>query len=344
MSKEYKVIGYAIDGALRDLRGEDLLKLTHLNIAFGRVIDDGIRISHMKDLDYLAEIKRMNPELNLLLSVGGWSGGGFSKAASTEKGRQTMVETAIEVLKEHRFDGIDLDWEYPCYGEAGIDSSPDDKENFTALLKSMRVGLDQFEEETGKYYLLTIAVGCDQYYIDGTEMDQVQQYLDYVQLMTYDMRGGFQTLTGHHTNLYTPTGDLFRISAEKSVALFMDAGVPREKIIVGAAFYSRMWKDVPDVNNGYLQMTERSGGYGPSFTDLHANYINQNGYQRFFDEEAKAPYLFDGSTFISYDDETSLTHKCDYVMKENLGGLMFWEYGSDKTYRLLDAIAKGFKK
>lgn len=343
MSKNYKVIGYVGDRSLADMRDEDVRKLTHINVAFGHVVNDRISTSHLKNLDSLEKLKEINPELTILLSVGGWTSGGFSEAAATEEGRKLMAESAASICRDYAFDGIDLDWEYPCYGVAGIGSSPDDKENFTYLLQGIREALDNLEKETGRYYLQTIAVGCDQYYIDGTEMDKVEKYLDYVQLMTYDMRGGFQTLTGHHTNLYASTGDIFRISVDKSAKLFMDAGVPREKIVIGAAFYSRMWKDVPNKNNGYLQMTERSGGYGPDFTDLDANYINKNGFKRFFDDEAKAPYLFDGSTFITYEDEESITHKCQYMMDEEFGGIMFWEYKCDETYRLLDTMAKAIK-
>lgn len=339
MSKEYKVIGYAGDHTLTEMREEDVLKLTHLNVAFGHVVNDGIQTSHLKNLAHLKRLKEINPNLTILLSVGGWSAGGFSEAASTEAGRKLMADTAVSILQDYYFDGIDLDWEYPSYGVAGIGSSPDDKTNFTTLLKGMREALDEFGKETDRYYLLTIAVGADQYYVEGTEMDKVQQYLDYVQLMTYDMRGGFQTLTGHHTNLYTPTGDIFRISVDRSVKIFMDAGVPREKIVIGAAFYSRMFKNVPDKNNGYLQMTEgSSGGYGPDFTELDANYINKNGFKRFWDDEAKAPYLFNGDTFISYEDEESIKHKCDYLKEQELDGIMFWEYKCDDTYRLLDAM------
>ncbi|GAB2571050.1 glycoside hydrolase family 18 protein [Gracilibacillus alcaliphilus] len=341
MGNECKIIGYVGDSDLPNLREEDALKLTHINIAFGHVKNDEISIDHLKHLHQLEKIKAFNPKLTILLSVGGWSAGGFSEAASTAAGRQKMAESAVRIVREYKeLDGIDLDWEYPCYGEAGIESSPDDKENFTYLLKQIWEELDALQQETGKYALLTIATGADQYYIDGTEMDKIEQYLDYVQLMTYDMRGGFQVLTGHHTNLYTPTGDLFRISVDQSVHLFMKAGVPREKIVVGAAFYSRMWKNVPNKNNGYLQMSPGSGGYGPDFTELASDYIHTNGYTRFWDNEAKAPYLFDGSTFISYDDEESIKHKCNYVHHEGLGGIMFWEYKCDKTYRLLEAMHK----
>jgi len=332
------LIGYVGDRALPGMTAGEVRKLTHMNIAFGHVRDDAIAIDHLAHLDELGRLKREHPGLKVLLSVGGWSAGGFSEAASTEAGRRRMAESAIDILGRHPFDGIDLDWEYPCYAEAGIAATPEDKRNFTLLLREMREALDRKAESDGRPYMLTIAAGADQYYIDGTEMDQVQRYLDYVQLMTYDMRGGFQTLTGHHTNLYTPTGDLFRISVDASVRLFEKAGVPREKLAIGAAFYSRMWKDVPNVNRGLHQMTAGSGGYGPDFSELAADYIGKNGFVRYWDDEAKAPYLFDGNTFITYDDEESLRHKCEYVLREGLVGVMFWEYKCDATGRLLDEI------
>ncbi|OAB43036.1 glycoside hydrolase family 18 protein [Paenibacillus glacialis] len=341
MKQIYIVAGYVVDSKLPDLTQEDLMKLTHLNVAFGHIKDDVIITDHMKHMDMLQKIKNEHPELNLILSVGGWSAGGFSEAASSEAGRSAMANSAVRVLVEYPFDGIDLDWEYPCYGEAGIQSSPDDKKNFTLLLKTMREALDHQGVKAGRHYLLTIAAGADQYYVDGTEMDQVQQYLDFVQLMTYDMRGGFQVLTGHHTNLHTSPGDLFRISTESSINMFIRAGVPREKIVIGVAFYSRVWQQVLDINHGLHQMAGSTGGYGPDFTDLSANYININGYTRYWDKDAKAPFLFNGSSFISYDDEESLEYKCEYVKNHKLAGVMFWEYGCDETHRLLDTMHKG---
>lgn len=202
----------------------------------------------------------------------------------------------------------------------------------------MRQILDIEGEKDGRHYLLTIAAGADQYYLDGTEMNEAQKYLDWVQLMTYDMRGGFNALTGHHTNLYTPTGDLFRISVDTSVNMFVQAGVPREKIIIGAAFYSRMWENVPNINNGLHQRTVSSGGYGPMYTELALEYINKNGFVRYFDDEAKAPYLFDGQTFITYEDEESLRAKCAYLREQGLKGIMYWEYSCDQTETLLDTL------
>lgn len=345
MTQRYISAGYASAENLADLTSEDVRKLTHLNVAFGHVRDDEIRTDHLQP--YMNELKKLKleyPELTVLLSVGGWSAGGFSEAASTETGRRRMAESALRVLGQQPFDGIDLDWEYPCYAEAGIGASAEDKTNFTLLLRTMREALDGKGKADSRHYMLTIAAGADQYYIDGTEMEKVQQLVDFVQLMTYDMRGGFQVLTGHHTNLFTPTGDLFRISTDASVRMFVRAGVPRNKIVIGAAFYSRLWKQVPGRNNGLHQMAGSSGGYGPDFTALAADYIGKNGFVRYWDDEARAPYLFDGSTFISYEDEESIRHKCGYVKDNGLAGIMFWEYGCDRTGRLLDAVDKGLRE
>lgn len=343
-----RVVGYVGHADLPDLKTEDLLKLTHINIAFGHVQEDRIVTEHLRNMDELSRIKKEHPDVSILLSVGGWSAGGFSEAASTEQGRRSMAQSSLDVIAQYGLDGIDLDWEYPCYAEAGIAASPEDKDNFTLLLRAIREALDERGAADGRHYLLTIAAGADQYYIDGTQMDEVQLYLDYVQLMTYDMRGGFQILTGHHTNLYTPSGDLFRISTEASVNLFLKAGVPKDKIVIGAAFYSRMWTGVPNVNNGLHQMAATSGGYGPEFTDLHEKYIEHDGFVRYWDDEAKAPYLYDGGlhdggTFITYDDEESIAWKCRYTIEQQLGGVMFWEYRCDRTGLLLEAIHAGLQ-
>ncbi|HBS45502.1 MAG TPA: chitinase, partial [Paenibacillus sp.] len=107
-----------------ELTRDHLMKLTHLNVAFGYVKDDQITTAHLKCTNQLQEMKAMYPNLTLVLSVGGWGNGGFSEAASTEEGRLKFAASAVQVVTDFPFDGIDLDWEYPCYSEADIESSP----------------------------------------------------------------------------------------------------------------------------------------------------------------------------------------------------------------------------
>lgn len=335
---ESLLIAYVNSAALPSVTPEDATKMTHLNVAFGFVKDSRITVASTRNLDTLEKLREYNPSLGILLSLGGWGAGGFSEAAATQEGRETFAQTAVNILKEFKLDGIDVDWEYPCYDVANIAAEPTDKQNFTLLLKELRHALNKQGEVDNRHYLLTIAVGADQYYIDGTEMAKVQKYLDWIQIMTYDLRGGFQVLTGHHTNLYTSTGDLFRISVDTSVNLFVKAGVPKGKIVIGGAFYSRVWRNVPNKRNGLHQMSTGTGRGGPKYTELVKDYVNKNGFVRYWDDEAKAPYLFDGSTFITYDDAESLKAKCAYLQENGLAGIMFWEYSCDQTGELLQTL------
>ena len=69
-----------------------------------------------------------------------------------------------------------------------------------------------------------------------------------------------------------------------------------------------------------------------------SDYIDKNGYTRYWDDEAKAPYLFNGSTFLSYDDPESLKAKCEYVNREGYAGIFYWEHVCDATRTLLDTL------
>ncbi len=336
-----KLIGYVSTRHLKDITEEDVGYLDVINIAFGRLRKGRVEWNHPECKSILAQIRAQNPELKILLSVGGWGAGGFSEAAMTKERRERLTASAIELLREYDFDGIDIDWEYPCFRVAGIDGSEQDKENYTLLLECLRAALDKAEE---KSYMLTIAAGGDEYFTICTEMHKVQKYVDYVMLMTYDLKGGFLTYTGHHTSLYSNKRDLYPASADKAVECFLRAGVPKEKLVIGAAFYSRMWHNVPDIDHGLHQMAGTTGGYGPSYHSLLRDFINKNGFIRYWDDEAKAPYLYNGKTFISYDDEVSLKEKAGYVRENGLYGIMYWEYSNDETHTLTGWIRKQLDK
>lgn len=335
-----RLIGYVGTRKLNCMLEQDIRDLDGINIAFGHVIDGKVCWEHPECREGLARIRRINPDLKIVLSIGGWGAGGFSEAAFTQEGRNRFAQDCCELIRTYGLDGIDIDWEYPCFSLAGIGACKADKENYTLLLKTIREHLE--EMEAGRY-LLTIAAGGDSYFVRNTQMDQAQRYLDYVQIMSYDLRGGFQLATGHHTNLYAPQTDLFDASADKAVRTFHEAGVPYEKLVIGAAFYSREWEGVPDVNHGLCQQAQ-STARGHHYSDLVQDFINKNGYTRYWDEEAKAPWLFNGSRFISYDDEQSLSCKIEYLKEKKLLGIMFWVYSEDHPYSLLGHMRKELDK
>ena len=179
-----------------------------------------------------------------------------------------------------------------------------------------------------------------EWYIESTELDKIIDDLDFLNVMTYDMRFNDQP-TGHHTNLYEPKGAPIPFSADTGVRLLTDFGIPAKKIIIGAAFYSRRWDGVPDHNNGINLKATSPGGFGPDYTTIHHIYEKQLGFIKYWDESAKAAWLFNGETFISYDDPESIKHKCDYVKNNQLGGMMYWEHSSDRTGILFNTIYDG---
>lgn len=335
-----RLIGYVGIGDLKDVIPEDIELLDGINLAFGKV-ENNVVVSELETVrSELERIRAQKPELKMVLSVGGWGAGGFSEAAYTKEGRSSFAKSCRAIVDEYKLDGIDIDWEYPCISIAGIKAAPEDKENFTELLKEIRQELDQ---DADHHYILSIAGGGDRYYTRCTELGKASEYLDYVQLMSYDLRGGFSLQSGHHTNLFSNQADLQNASTDEGVKAYLEAGVPREKLVIGAAFYSRWWKGVAETNHGWMQYAQEAGLYGPDYGELKENYINKNGYTRYWDDEAKAPFLFNGDTFISYDDEESLAEKVKYVREEGLAGVMYWEYKCDPTHTLMQALGNAMK-
>lgn len=335
-----KVIGYVGTKDLADMREEDVRALDVINIAFGRVEKDAVvwNLENAKErLTYLHEV---NPQIRIVLSVGGWGADGFSQAASTQEGRETFARTSAALLESCGLDGIDIDWEYPGMSLAGIASSSHDGENFILLLAELSKALKAVKPDA----LVTIAAGGDAYYPRHIDMKKAAEYLDYVQLMTYDLQGGFQKATGHHSAVYFSRNNLYDVCVDKAVRCFMEAGVPAEKLIVGIPFYSRMWTGVKNVelceSNGLGLEAESVGGYGPDYGSLLEEMAGKDGFVRYWDDEAKAPYLFNGTTFVSYEDPESIKAKIEYTKEHQLGGVMFWEYKCDTTQTLISFIRK----
>lgn len=345
MERKYVYAAYIMERTTDDIRLYDLLRLSHLNISFGLIDNASVTVAHLKRLDRIQLYKAVNPELRVNLSIGGWGADGFSQAAMTSDGRERLTSSAIDLVKKWGFDGIDIDWEYPCSNQAEIACDPADKQNFTLLMQSLRAALDAAGKECGKKLELSCAVGGSQSFVDGTEMDKVSACCDYVNLMTYDLRGGFATVTGHHTNLGPQTGDESGPSGKQVVELFHDAGVPYEKMVFGSAFYGRAWeKTLSDQNHGLGQPAAGVGSFHVQFNLLDEEQQRLHGFTRYWDAQAEAPYLFDGKTFVSYEDEESLKAKCDYVKEKGLAGLMYWAYGNHVLFEVPAHELMGFAK
>lgn len=346
---EYKIIGYVAGWRQGWTTADiDARKLTHINYAFADIADG--RVTELNENDahnfrVLDSLKIENPNLKILISVGGWTRSTyFSDAALTEESRQIFAESAVDFMLRHNLDGVDLDWEYPGHPGAGNVYRKADKQNFTKMLRELRRQLDLQGRLDGREenpYLLTIATGASRGFLNNTEMHLAHQYLDFINVMTYDYHTGGSPVAGHHANLFPNQSVHFTgPSADQSIQWHIDAGIPSKKLVLGAAFYGRYWTGVRRDNYGLYQYAPGSDRGTYRFDELRDNYINQNGFTRYWDEEAKAPFLWnpDEQKLISYDDEESVRYKSHYIKTRGLGGAMFWEYSNNFGLELLDTL------
>ncbi|MFV0266604.1 MAG: glycoside hydrolase family 18 protein [Draconibacterium sp.] len=356
--KDYMVVAYVAGYRDFDFSTIDVSGITHINYAFGNIRDgeaifDTTKIDDKNltpaDIVKLNSLKSKNPDLKVLASIGGWSwSGGFSDAALSEVSRARFAQSCAKFVKDYQLDGIDLDWEYPNQTGAGNIHRPEDVQNFTLMLKAVREELDKMtsEEGKGKHYLLSIATGADQAYVDNTELGKLGEYLDFLNIMTYDFYNGLHTVNGHHSNLYpSAQPELDMNSAVDAVDMHTKAGFPVEKINLGIPFYGRIWKGVEANDDKILFNQAETVGMGIDYINFYQN-IDTNGYTRYWDNTAKAPYLWntEEKTFISYEDEQSIALKIEYLKKRGLAGVMFWEYSADHEQKLLNAVLSNLKK
>ena len=291
----------------------------------------------------LRALKAENPHLTNMLSIGGWTlSASFSDIALTDASREKFALSAVDFMVDHGFDGLDIDWEYPvCGGLASNIYRPEDTQNYTLLLGELREQLDLQEALDGNDYQLTIAspAGFDK--IANYDLAGMSQYLDFINVMTYDYHGAWENTTNHQAALYASSSDPFEYADQYNVAStvqqYLDAGVAAEDIVLGAPLYGRSWTGVDDVNDGLFQSAT---GAGPGtyengvfdYDDLFQKVNDPNsGYVRYWDDEAKVPFVYNESlgVFSTYEDVESLGMKLDFVKDRELGGMFFWEFSAD---------------
>ena len=369
-----------------DINKLDVRQITHLNYSFGLVYNnekdeanDALKdVSKLHqiwlsqkvqdDLLKIPQLRKQNPNLKVLLSVGGWGARGFSGAAATKESRAVFIQSAQEIIAKYGLDGIDLDWEYPVNGAWGlVESQPADRANFTALLTELRAAL-------GHKKLLTIAVGANaESPKSWVDVKAIAPSLDYINLMTYDMAYGTQYF---NSNLYGSTqwptvAAADKYSADFVVNNYLAAGLKASQMNLGIGFYGRVPKRAvepgidwskPDAQKNpatqpYFEPAQielfKSLGVDLSkdtyvkYNDIVAKLINdpQKRFSQHWDDEAKVPWLSvqsaDGKALfaLSYENPRSVAIKADYIKSKGLAGAMFWEYGADDNNQLAKQLA-----
>jgi len=312
-------------------------KLTHIIYSFlhleGNVLKD--RESDSIAITHLVSLKQRNPGLKVILSLGGWGGcPTCTEVFATETGRQEFARSVKHLVAKYKADGLDLDWEYPAIASVpGFAYSPNDKGNITLLVKALR-------ETLGKGYELSFAAGgFREFFVNSIEWDKVMPSLDYVNLMTYDLVNGYSSRTGHHTPLFSTPEQ--QGSVDYAIRFLDSLGVPKNKMVIGAAFYARILRNAKNENHGLYQDAEFAAYV--NFHDFGSYFKAGSGFTYYWDDIAKAPYRYNAEKelFATFDDERSVELKTRYALSKQLGGIMFWSLNGDRfEHGLLDVIDK----
>jgi chitinase len=325
-------------------------KLTRVNYAFANLQKGLIVEGFAHDAENFAALnalKQANPDLKVLVSLGGWTwSGNFSDMALTKQSRKAFIESAVQFIERYHLDGLDIDWEYP--GMIGDNNRfrSEDKQHYTSLLKELRKRFDREERTLHKHLVTSVATGASTQFLAHSEMRKVQKYVDTVNLMAYDYyEPDSDKTTGHHAPLFTSPADPKQISADASVREYEQAGVPADKIVLGVPFYGHVWGDVAEPNHGLFQPGKQVPNAFSNYANITSEMLNQ-GFVRYWDATASAPFLYNSAKriFVSYEDVESLALKCRYVREHTLGGVMFWDYSGDLNGALLDAINMGLER
>ena len=365
--------------------------LTHLNYAFGPVtaagvcesadpwadwqtpFSDALSVDGVADvagqpiagnLNQLAELKKKNPKLRVLISLGGWTGSAtFSDAALTDASRKKLVSSCVDLWIKGNlpglsagvaagvFDGIDLDWEWPgSEGNAGNVIRPEDKRNFTLLTAEFRKQLDALGRKTRKHYELTAFLPAAPAKIDaGFEAKKIFKYLDFGTVQGYDFHGSWEARANQQSALRVPPGapDNPDFSVENTINAWIAGGAPKRKLILGVPYYGQGWTGVTGGRNGLFGAATgpAPSAFGGGTEDYkRLKQLTSQGYTVHRDLLNGHAWLYDGTTFWTYDDPAVLLQKSLYIRIKGLGGAMMWSLdGDDEKASLTKAISAGLQ-
>ncbi|WJV50079.1 chitinase C-terminal domain-containing protein [Streptomyces flavofungini] len=250
--------------------------------------------SYKGHFNLLNKFKKKHPNVKTMVSVGGWaetggyfgddgkrvnSGGFYSMATKADgsvnqAGIETFADSTVAFIKKYGFNGVDIDYEYPTtMKDAG---NPLDWQlangrraglvkGYAVLMKTLREKLDKAGAADGKHYLLTVAAPSSGYLLRGMETFQVQKYLDYVNIMSYDLHGAWNEYVGPNASLYDDGkdaelaaagvygsqqyGGIGYLNTDWAYHYFRGS-MPAGRINIGLPYYTRGFKNVQGGTDG----------------------------------------------------------------------------------------------
>ena len=244
-----------------------------------------------------------------MVAVGGASFGTtiFSELSKSATSRLNFAKNSVDFLEKYKLDGLDLDWEFPVVNSNGVD-----KANFVLLLTVLKSQL------SANKLIFSIAVGAGKWTGDQAyDIPKIHEQTDFINLMTYDLHGSWDGVTGHNAPMFNDAG-----SVDNCVKYWIANGSPREKLILGIAAYGQLFTLANSNNNGF-------GAPTVGATQLSYGEICKNNWQRVWSSSQQVPYKVSGNQWVGYDDVESVAVKAKYSNSENLGGVMIWSMEND---------------
>ncbi|CAH2056350.1 unnamed protein product, partial [Iphiclides podalirius] len=280
----------------------------------------------------LVALKMRYPHLKITIAIGGWNEGSskFSTMAATPETRAKFIQSVLVFLNLYKFDGLDLDWEYP----AKRDGRPIDRANFVLLVKELK---EAFESNG---YLLTAAIGAGKETMEAAyDLHKLSGYLDFIHMMCYDYHGTWDGVVGANAPL-KGTSDDDVLSVEYTIKYLLSNGVSPYKMVLGLPLYGRNFilkEDTQDIEFGRTP-AEQTGFKGPytreagfmGYNEICMEVTNKSSkWTHHWHDQSATPYLRDGKRIIAYDNTRSIAIKVKMAIEYNLGGLMVWSIDTD---------------
>ncbi|EJP60747.1 Chitinase II [Beauveria bassiana ARSEF 2860] len=275
---------------------------------------------------YLFLLKKQHRHLKVMLSIGGWTWSkNFPATASSASTRKTFAQSAVGLMKDWGFDGIDIDWEYP--------EDATQAQDMIFLLQAVRDELDSYASQHAKnhHFLLSIAAPTGAKEYKKLKLAELGQVLDYINLMAYDFAGAWSNATGHGANLYNNTENpaATPFNTKDAVDAYINGGVPANKLVLGMPLYGRSFQQTEGIGKPYTGVGSGTWEYGT----WDYRVLPEPGAEIMCDNTAQGCYSYDAQTkeLISFDTPDIVAAKVEWLKEKGLGGSMFWEASGDKN-------------
>lgn len=312
-----RVVGYYPHWVLSQLQPEEIEFdiVTHVIHSFAWANEDG-SISSYEGMfgNNIADLVHSGNS-KILLSIGGWGNHeGFEAVILNEELREMFIYNLTSVLLINNYDGVDLDWEFP--------NSNDDKNHLNLLVSEM----DSIFNSINPNWLITMAIPVSNWWGQWYDFDYLNNHIDFYNAMTYGTHGNWSSHVGHLSPLYSsPLNDPDGSCHLNMNYLINQRGIPKERINMGIPFWGAIW-NASNINESFT-------GEISDIMFYEIPVLINNGWNYNWDTNAMCPYLIndDSTQVITYENQQSVAMKCEYVLNNEIGGVMIWALSYDNT-------------